>query len=421
MRAPSVYRLLLLVAIALAFPTSIAQGNDPLGCLIQQSADRSEDSYLLSLLSPSDGQTVVAGTPVTFTVGSLQPPTLALASSQTSLSSPNIDSGTGTLQPSGAYTFTSKPGTANPGTVYWAANYWTQVHALDSAGNCVSTPTRVTAATRTFNVLPATGPGIAISATVAPQVLSSLGGHSFTVSVRITNSGPATDVFLSLAGRPWPHAGTTRGRPLDFGTPTVDAPATLKPIPPPPIPPPVPWSYCVRGQDYNYGQADVVMPARSATTLAMPVTAVLPSWKGTDYTPTLNWETPTGTPVPIAVPAVTMQGPTGVRIQIVTKPQGAQQHAIISGARVTISGSTDPRVRSAVVRVSARYFPTAYGKTPKTTLLGLVRTNAAGQFVIRGWRPRATGAYQLLSSITNVDSQLQPDSTCAPTVWIQPK
>ena len=380
-----------------------------------------EASYLLSLLGPSDGLTVVAGTPVTFTIGSLQPPTVALASSQASLSNPDIDSGTGTVQPSGTYTFTSTAATAKPGTVFWAATYWTQVHTLDAAGNCVSVPTRATAATRTLTVLPATGPGIAISVTVAPQVLSSVGGHSFTVSVRITNSGPATDVFLTLAGRPWPHAGSTQARPLNFGTPTVDAPATLKPIPPPPIPPLPPWSYCVRGQDYNYGQADVVMPAQSATTLTEPVTALLPAWRGTDYTPTLDWVTATGTEVPIAVPTVTMQGPTGVRIQTETKPQGTQQHAIVSGTRVTISGSTDPRVRGAVVRVRAHLFSNMNSQIPKTVLLGIARTNAAGRFVIRGWRPKSTGGYQLESSISNVGPQLQPDSACVPTVWVRPK
>jgi hypothetical protein len=68
-------------------------------------------------LTPANGATVPAGTPVTFSGESSYTLTFNLASSQALLSSPDIDSGTGS--PS----FTSTRATATPGTIYWTASF----------------------------------------------------------------------------------------------------------------------------------------------------------------------------------------------------------------------------------------------------------------------------------------------------------
>jgi hypothetical protein len=78
--------------------------------------------------SPASGATAPAGAPVTFSGkafsgGSDYALTFSVASSPTLLSTPDIDSGPGSLQPgTSTYTFTSTKATAVPGTIYWAAS-----------------------------------------------------------------------------------------------------------------------------------------------------------------------------------------------------------------------------------------------------------------------------------------------------------
>jgi hypothetical protein len=73
-------------------------------------------------LEPADGTTVTAGTPVTFSGESNHPLTFSVASSEALLSSPDIDSGTGS-QSGAFYTFTSTKSTATPRTIYWTASF----------------------------------------------------------------------------------------------------------------------------------------------------------------------------------------------------------------------------------------------------------------------------------------------------------
>jgi len=101
---------------------------------------RASLSVLEAGLSPADGATVQAGSPVTFSGNSESVVTFAVASSQALLSSPDIDSGLGSAQPvpysSGpplinTYTFTSTKVAATLGIVYWDASF----QVTDASGN----------------------------------------------------------------------------------------------------------------------------------------------------------------------------------------------------------------------------------------------------------------------------------------------
>jgi hypothetical protein len=73
-------------------------------------------------LEPANGATVPADTPVTFSGESNRELTFSVASSEALLSSPDIDSGTGS-QSGAFYRFTSTKATATPRTVYWTASF----------------------------------------------------------------------------------------------------------------------------------------------------------------------------------------------------------------------------------------------------------------------------------------------------------
>ena len=73
-------------------------------------------------LEPANGATVPAGTPITFSGESNQALTFSAASSPALLSSPDVDSGTGS-QSGAFYRFTSTKATAAPRTIYWAASF----------------------------------------------------------------------------------------------------------------------------------------------------------------------------------------------------------------------------------------------------------------------------------------------------------
>jgi hypothetical protein len=94
-----------------------------------------------NFLSPANGSTVAAGTPMTFSSDSSQPVSFAIASSEALLSTPNVDSGPGSPSPPPPnaagmqqYSFTSTKATASAGTVYWQASFSTAAmpHCADS-------------------------------------------------------------------------------------------------------------------------------------------------------------------------------------------------------------------------------------------------------------------------------------------------
>jgi hypothetical protein len=103
-------------------------------------------------LSPAGGVSIQAGVPVTFSGSSGSPVTFAMASSAALLSSPDIDSGLGTLEPgSSSYTFTSAKATATPGSlVYWDASF--SDAGLKACEGMM--PKTYTTAVRTFTVVP---------------------------------------------------------------------------------------------------------------------------------------------------------------------------------------------------------------------------------------------------------------------------
>lgn len=115
------------------------------------------------MLSPAEGATVVAGTPLTFFArdGSNElPMTFMVASSPALLSSPDIDGGLGTLLPPGyktellppednpEYWLTSTKATATPRTIYWTASFTRNLRSCDEP------PVTFTLPTRTLTVVP---------------------------------------------------------------------------------------------------------------------------------------------------------------------------------------------------------------------------------------------------------------------------
>jgi len=130
-------------ALEYGFPPPVVCANE------KQSNELVEKDTML--LGPSEGATVTAGTAVTFSgesgVGS--PLTFSVASSPALLSSPDIDSGPGTLQPgTSTYTFTSTKAAATPRTIYWDASF------ARTLKDCEEPPVTFTTPARTLTVLP---------------------------------------------------------------------------------------------------------------------------------------------------------------------------------------------------------------------------------------------------------------------------
>jgi hypothetical protein len=98
-----------------------------------------------TLLSPSDGATVLAGGAVSFSGESGFESTLKfnVASSPTLLSSPDIDSGQGSPQAgSSTYTFLSTKASATPRTIYWDASFTRVLHGCEGPPVTFTTPAR---------------------------------------------------------------------------------------------------------------------------------------------------------------------------------------------------------------------------------------------------------------------------------------
>lgn len=101
-------------------------------------------------LEPANGATVPAGGPVTFSGESNDVLTFRAASSEALLSSPDIDSGTGS-QSGAFYKFTSTKATATPRTIYWTAS------STFTPDECES-PSTFTTPVRTLTVPPMPSP-----------------------------------------------------------------------------------------------------------------------------------------------------------------------------------------------------------------------------------------------------------------------
>jgi hypothetical protein len=102
-------------------------------------------------LNPAINTIVQAGTPVTFSGNSAASVTFAVASSPALLSSPDLDSGQGSVQPgASSYTLTSTKATATPGVlIYWDASF-----SNATLNGCKGlTPTTYTTSVRTLTVV----------------------------------------------------------------------------------------------------------------------------------------------------------------------------------------------------------------------------------------------------------------------------
>jgi hypothetical protein len=131
------------------------------GCLSEKQSNETVEKYA-ALLSPAEGATVVAGTPVTFFARSSSetPMTFMIASSPALLSSPDIDGGLGTLLPPGyktellpsedkaEYWLTSTKASAIPRTIYWTASFTRNLRSCDEP------PVTFTLPPRTLTVVP---------------------------------------------------------------------------------------------------------------------------------------------------------------------------------------------------------------------------------------------------------------------------
>jgi hypothetical protein len=173
-----------------------------LACFNSSEADLLSLEHSLSpASSPTAGGTVPVGAAVTFSGNSVAPVTFGVASSPALLSSPDIDSGLGSAQPEGLYTFISTKVTATPVTVYWDASF-SNATLPACEGMTAST---YTTAVRTLAVLPAPSPPttavIPTTAAVAPPVPFgniSLVGFAITVqssgkaAIKLTCTGTAT-------------------------------------------------------------------------------------------------------------------------------------------------------------------------------------------------------------------------------------
>jgi hypothetical protein len=182
--------LLVFVICGLALPGTAA-AEEPANCSAEKTLLPFVAEY--TPLSPAEKAQAPQDSAVTFTFGAgLEATTLRFeaASSQSLLSTPDIDSGTATAQP-GKFTFTSTKVTAKAGTLYWAFSF---THALKACGGELAT---YTTPVRKLEVI----------GTGGPSETSSSGST--------TNWSPATTSSFHL------RVGITAARALRVGPPTV--------------------------------------------------------------------------------------------------------------------------------------------------------------------------------------------------------
>jgi hypothetical protein len=266
------------------------------------------------------------------------------------------------------------------------------------------------------HAVPAPGTPL-VTATVSPSALSSTGVRAFDLVLHIHHFGEAQTLGIEVSSNGWPGPRNGLGGPLAFGTPSMLGPGSVH-LQPAPVPP-LAAGACVRGVAYDFTLLSVALPAGSSTAVQLPVTAIVPAWPGTDYTPRvlLNFDR-AGTEDVVAVPPVRMTGPTGFRIDLSTRPPAS---AIRTGRSVTITGKTSPAVRHAIVRVSVRSAPRKRADMPgRAHLVAIARTDGTGRFRVAAWRPPGAGDYQLLATIAHPGHGLMHDTTCPTQLYVRP-
>jgi hypothetical protein len=196
---------------------------------ICSSAAQAAMSALEAHLSPANGVTIQAGTPVTFSGEFSQALTFNVASSPTLLSTPDIDSGPGSAQPqpsgSPLYTFTSTKAAATPGTIYWDASF-SDAGLKGCEGQA---PITYTTQARTLMVLPAPSPPTtAVTPATTPATPPAVTGSvSLAGSIITVQSSGEAALKLTCTG-----TGTCSGKLTltDRSTPKKDKKAKTETI-----------------------------------------------------------------------------------------------------------------------------------------------------------------------------------------------
>ena len=165
--------------------------------------------------------------PLTFSAASESPLTFAVASSAAALSSPDIDSGIGLVQPESpsagppTYTFTSTKATTTPRTIYWDVSF----SDADIPACAGLTPQIHTTPADTLTVLPPPPAVVTSTPVPAPVRVSILIPVSFnvahpTVTYRVHCTASCTgDTYYRVVVRR--HGKTIRDTTLDYDSADV--------------------------------------------------------------------------------------------------------------------------------------------------------------------------------------------------------
>jgi hypothetical protein len=183
------------VGYAMMIPAVPAQAFAPwLECANEKISEETL-ARLTPLSGPANGAAVLAGTPLTLSGESSYALTFSVSSLPALLSSPDIDSGPGLLQPgTHSYTFTSTKAAATPRTIYWAASFTVTLKGCEGPSTFM-TPVR----TLTVYSPPPTGQE---TAPKEHQEGSAPNGASVTIEkVKVTAGSVVITVKTSLGGK----------------------------------------------------------------------------------------------------------------------------------------------------------------------------------------------------------------------------
>ena len=147
-----------------------------------------------TLPGPSNGASVLEGTPVTFSGESSQALTFRVTSSPALLSSPDIDSGPGSLQPgTQLYSFTSTKAAATPRTIYWTASFTVTLEGCEG-------PSTFMAPVRSLTVVSPTPKEERPAVTKTQEAPAAKGASVNLEKVKVTASSLVITITTSQAG-----------------------------------------------------------------------------------------------------------------------------------------------------------------------------------------------------------------------------
>lgn len=140
-----------------------------------------------------------------------------------------------------------------------------------------------------------------------------------------------------------------------------------------------------------------------------------PLWPGADYRlAVVARPEDGGAPIKARGPQLRGRGPHGTLVTLSTRPASAAWPQIArllprirAGRTVEVHGRTSPPLRSRRVAVRA-----AHGRQRGFHLVRRVRTDRRGRFVLRDWRPRAHGVYELAVATPAVGRRVLADYAC---------